>query len=61
MAPLDDIPERTPEELENGPKVNGDLVSWLYVLGGIPSMILFFLILFGLVGYCDGSNVMLYG
>ena len=54
--PLDDVPERTPEELENGPKPNGDLVSWIYVLGGIPSMILFFLILFGLVGACDGVN-----
>ncbi len=61
MAPLNDIPERTPEELENGPKPNGDLVSWLYVLGGIPSMILFFLILFGLVGYCDSHNIMLHG
>jgi hypothetical protein len=59
--PLDDVPERTPEELENGPKPNGDLVSWLYVLGGIPSMILFFVILFGLVGACDQQNVMLHG
>ena len=59
--PIDDIPERTPEELENGPKVNGDLVSWIYVLGGIPCMILFFLILFGLVGSCDSSNIMIHG
>ncbi len=61
MAELNDIPERTPEELENGPKPNGDMVSWLYVLGGIPSMILFFLIPFGLVGYCDGQGIMIYG
>jgi hypothetical protein len=59
--PLDDIPERTPEELENGPKVNGDMISWLYVLGGIPSMILFFVILFALVGSCDTQNVMIHG
>lgn len=50
--------ERTPEELENGPKVRGDLGSWLYVLGGIPAMILFFLLLFGLTGSCDSRNVM---
>jgi hypothetical protein len=61
MAPQNDIPERTPEELENGPKVNGDWVSWLYVVGGIPSMILFFVILFSLVGSCDSRNIMLHG
>jgi hypothetical protein len=33
-----------------------DLVSVLYVVGGIPCMIAFFLILFGLVGTCDGMN-----
>ncbi len=59
--PLDDIPERTEEELENGPKPNGDLVSWLYVLGGLPAMMLFFVILFSLVGACDTQNVMIYG
>jgi len=59
--PLDDIPERTQEELDNGPKVNGDLASWLYVLGGLPMMILFFVVLFGLVGYCDGQNIMIPG
>lgn len=57
----EDIRERTREELENGPTPNGDLASWLYVLGGIPAMILFFLVLFGLVGSCDGQNVMLHG
>ena len=25
---------------EDGPGINGDLTSWLYVLGGIPSMII---------------------
>lgn len=61
MAPLEDDSKRTPDELQDGPKVNGDLVSWLYVLGGIPSMILFFVVLFALVGSCDSANVMLHG
>ena len=43
---------------EEGPGVNGDAASWLYVLGGIPAMILFFVVLFSLVGSCDGSNIM---
>ena len=46
---------------EDGPGINSDLSSWLYVLGGIPSMILFFVVLFTLVGACDGQNVMIYG
>jgi hypothetical protein len=46
---------------ESGPGVNGDLASWLYVVGGIPLMILFFVVLFGLVGSCDAQNVMIYG
>ena len=33
-----------------------DLVSVLYVVGGIPCMIAFFLILFGLVGACDTAG-----
>ncbi len=33
-----------------------DAVSYLYVIGGIPCMIAFFLILFGLVGACDRVN-----
>jgi hypothetical protein len=36
-----------------------DLVSVLYVVCGIPLMIVFFLVLFGLVGSCDLSNVMI--
>jgi hypothetical protein len=46
---------------EDGPGVNGDLVSWLYVLAGIPAMIIFFVGLFGLVGACDGQNIMIHG
>ena len=59
--PLNDIPERTQEELDNGPKVNGDLTSWLYVLGGLPMMVIFFVGMFSLVGSCDGMNIMLPG
>ena len=38
---------------------NDDLGSYLYVLGGIPALIAFFLILFLLTGSCDQSNVMI--
>jgi hypothetical protein len=58
---LDDIRESTPEELENGPQPRGDLGAWLYVLGGIPIMILFFMVLFGIVNSCDTQNVMIHG
>ncbi len=51
----------SPEELEKGAKPNGDLGSWLYVLLGIPCMILFFLVFFGVIGSCDGANVMVHG
>ncbi|HEB90536.1 MAG TPA: hypothetical protein ENI85_13275 [Deltaproteobacteria bacterium] len=44
---------------EEGPGVNGDLASWLYVIGGVPLMIVFFVVLFGLVGSCDAQNVMI--
>ncbi len=46
---------------EDGPGINGDLSSWLYVIGGIPCMILFFVVLFGLVGSCDAQNTMIHG
>ncbi len=46
---------------EDGPGVDGGLGSWLYVLGGIPMMILFFVVLFGLVGSCDAQNIMIHG
>lgn len=44
-----------PEDDE--PRGTVDLASVLYVLGGIPAMIVFFLVLFGLVGACDSMNV----
>jgi len=46
---------------EDGPGINGDLTSWLYVLGGIPAMIIFFVVLFALVGTCDNQNIMING
>lgn len=52
--------ENQDEVNEDGPGINSDLSSWLYVLGGIPSMILFFVVLFTLVGACDGQNIMIY-
>lgn len=46
------------EEPENEePRGSADLASVLYVVGGIPAMIAFFLILFGLVGACDSMNI----
>ena len=36
-----------------------DLASVLYVLGGIPFMIVFFVALFALVGSCDGAGTMI--
>jgi len=61
MSSPDPSQEPAPEDLEEGPEPNGDLVSWLYVIGGIPMMALFFVVLFGLVGSCDAQNVMLHG
>ncbi len=49
------------ESSEDGPGVNGDAGSWFYVLGGIPLMIVFFVVFFGLVGSCDAQNVMING
>ena len=46
---------------EDGPGINGGLGSWLYVVGGIPMMILFFVVLFVMVGSCDAQNVLIYG
>ena len=54
--------DRNDDEVnEDGPGINGDLAAWLYVLGGIPMMIIFFVVLFGLVGSCDAQNTMIYG
>jgi hypothetical protein len=36
-----------------------DLASVLYVVGGIPVMIAFFVALFLLVGACDQMNIMI--
>jgi len=47
------------EEQQNSPqepKGVVDLASVLYVVCGIPAMILFFVVLFGLVGICDGGG-----
>ena len=46
---------------EDGPGIQTGLASWLYVVGGIPMMILFFVVLFTTVGSCDAQNIMLYG
>jgi hypothetical protein len=46
---------------EDGPGINGDLASWLYVLGGIPMMILFFVVLFTLVRLGDAQNILIPG
>ena len=38
---------------------NGDLASILYVVGGIPFLIAFFLVLFLLTGSCDQGNLLI--
>jgi hypothetical protein len=53
--------QRDDEINEDGPGINGGLASWLYVLGGIPAMIIFFVVLFALVGTCDGQNILISG
>ncbi|MCG8588508.1 MAG: hypothetical protein MJE66_04390 [Proteobacteria bacterium] len=45
-----------PEQQERG---TVDLVSVLYVVGGIPAMVVFFVLLFVLVGACDQAAVMI--
>jgi hypothetical protein len=46
------------EEHQNEPEEQGtvDAVSVLYVLGGIPLMIVFFVGMFLLVGSCDSAS-----
>ncbi len=44
-------------EVDYEPKGVVDLASVLYVVCGIPCMILFFVVLFGLVGACDSANM----
>ena len=58
---MSDSHEQQPPINEDGPGINGDLGSWLYVLGGIPMMILFFVVLFTLVRLADAKNVMIPG
>ena len=48
--------QETSGQVDYEPKGKIDLVSVLYVVGGIPCMIAFFLILFGLVSTCDSMN-----
>lgn len=47
------------EPEDEQPRGTVDLLSVLYVVGGVPTMIAFFLILFGLVGACDRMNVLI--
>ena len=56
----DDTPDDPREDGTRENERNGDLVSVLYVLGGIPLMIAFFLILFLLTGSCDQTNVLIH-
>ena len=54
-------PEQPPvdEASDDEPKGQLDLAAVLYVVGGIPVMILFLVGLFALVGACDQMNVMI--
>jgi hypothetical protein len=61
MSTEDQHGQNNDEINEDGPGINGDLASWLYVLGGIPSMIIFFVVLFALVGSCDSQNILISG
>ena len=45
------------EPEDDEPRGTVDLVSVLYVLGGVPAMILFFVGLFLTVGACDQMNI----
>jgi hypothetical protein len=44
------------KQIDYEPKGKLDGASYLYVIGGIPCMIAFFVILFSLVNACDGVN-----
>ena len=61
MDPTNDNHETQVEPQEQGIdyelKGKVDLISVLYVVCGIPCMILFFLVLFGLVGACDTQGI----
>ncbi len=50
-------PEGDQEDTGDEPRGRVDLASVLYVVGGIPFMIVFFVGLFLLVGACDQMNI----
>ena len=53
-CPMAEMEDQEPRPEEQG---TYDLQSMLYVLGGVPFMIIFFVALFLLVGSCDQSAV----
>ncbi len=50
-------PEESQDDYSEEPRGRVDTASVLYVVGGIPFMIVFFVGLFLLVGACDQMNV----
>jgi hypothetical protein len=50
---------QTEDLSDDEPRGRTDLVSVLYVVGGIPVIILFLVGLFSLVGACDQMNIMI--
>jgi hypothetical protein len=57
MSESSDATSQAPKEVTYEPKGKLDTVSVLYVVGGIPCMIAFFLILFSVVRACDSANI----
>ncbi|MBW2293917.1 MAG: hypothetical protein JRG89_12575 [Deltaproteobacteria bacterium] len=57
MDESSDATSQAPKEVSYELKGKLDTVSVLYVVGGIPCMIAFFLILFSLVRACDSANI----
>ena len=59
---MSDSEQSQTEDLsDDEPRGRTDLVSVLYVVGGIPVVILFLVGLFSLVGACDQMNIMIPG
>ena len=59
---MSDSEQSQTEDLsDDEPRGRTDLVSVLYVVGGIPVIILFLVGLFSLVGACDQMNIMIPG
>ena len=50
-------PEENQDDQGDEPRGTVDTASVLYVLGGIPFMVVFFVGLFLLVGACDQMNI----